>query len=396
MDISTHFQAFKELNPGLKGQVAVDSKLSAIRLKKHLDYFGQLTSNVVISPPGIREDSNAADESDIPEVQQWWQANVGTNKHYEDQVIENFSHDGDPDLLIVVAKLLTGFDEPRNTILYIDRDLKQHNLIQAIARVNRLREGKTHGLLVDYRGILEELDTSIQKYQDLAKRTQGGYNIEDLEGLYRQVSTEYKKLPSLHNKLFALFPNVTNSGDDEQYREQMRAYLIPRYELDENGDEYDAHKKARDDFYQALTEFGLCLKTALSSRGFFEDPTVTQQHIDTYKQSLKFFTSLRQDAKLAAQETVDYSSYEQQIRRLVDKQVIGREVKEPQARYEVNRLGQQEKPENWSKEKLRNETDIIKTRIKHSIEQDLGDDPYAQKVFSELLKQAIAEGRGFV
>ncbi|MDG6272517.1 hypothetical protein QA316_09260 [Glaesserella parasuis] len=81
----------------------------------------------------------------------------------------------DPDsplrLLIVVDKLLTGFDEPSNAVLYIDKPLKQHNLIQAIARVNRLHKQKEYGLLVDYRGILKELDTTIAKYQDLANRT---------------------------------------------------------------------------------------------------------------------------------------------------------------------------------------------------------------------------------
>ena len=76
--------------------------------------------------------------------------------------------------MIVVDKLLTGFDEPKNTVLYIDKPLKQHNLIQAIARVSRLHPLKEFGLLIDYRGILGELDTTLAKYQDLASRTQGG------------------------------------------------------------------------------------------------------------------------------------------------------------------------------------------------------------------------------
>jgi type I restriction enzyme R subunit len=87
---------------------------------------------------------------------------------------------------------------------------------------------------------------------------------------------------------------------------------------------------------------------------------------------------------------VDYSSYEEQIRRLVDKQVIGNEVKEPEGVYVVNELGR-ELAEEWSEEKTRNETDLIRTRARKTIEQDLVGDPYAQKVFSELLKEAIAE-----
>ncbi|WP_461605907.1 type I restriction enzyme subunit R domain-containing protein, partial [Aeromonas allosaccharophila] len=74
-------------------------------------------------------------------------------------------------------------------VLYIDKPLKEHNLIQAIARVNRLHPKKQFGLLIDYRGILSELDTTIGKYQDLASRTQGGYDVDDLKGLYNQMGT---------------------------------------------------------------------------------------------------------------------------------------------------------------------------------------------------------------
>ena len=108
----------------------------------------------------------------------------------------------------MVDKLLTGFDEPRNAVLYIDKPLKEHNLIKAIARVNRLHEKKKFGLLIDYRGILKELDTTIAKYQDLASRSQQGYDINDLNGLYHQMSTEYKRLPMLYDVLWGIFNQV--------------------------------------------------------------------------------------------------------------------------------------------------------------------------------------------
>ena len=88
--------------------------------------------------------------------------------------------------------------------------------------------------------------------------------------------------------------------------------------------------------------------------------------------------------------TVDYSVHEEQTRKLVDKQVGGTEVREPDGVYLVHQLGQ-EKPEDWSEEKTRNETDMIRTRLRKTIEQELAEDPYAQKVFGELLRQAIAE-----
>lgn len=391
-DIATHFnENIKKLGMGLKGQVATERKLDAIRYKKALDDTGLVTSVVVISPPDTREGNDEVDEDKLPEVHKWWKQNI-TDKgldaeSYERDALQNFGSDGSPDLLIVVDRLLTGFDEPRNTVLYIDKPLKGHNLIQAVARVNRLHDAKRYGVLVDYRGILKELDTAVRAYQDLEAQTQGGFDLADLDGLYKQFSTEYKRLPGFHDKLWSFFKGVANRKDTEQYRQ----VLTPKYAIGADGQEYDERQKLREDFYAALTEFGLCLQTALSSHSFFEDHSFTEEQITRYKEDLRFFSELRKTARRDAMETVDYSVYEEQIRKLVDKQVIGTEVREPDGVYLVHELGKPEDPKDWTEEKTRNETDMIRTRLRKTIEQDLAEDPYAQKVFADLLKQAIAD-----
>jgi type I restriction enzyme R subunit len=388
-DIATHFnENFKKLGLGLKGQVATDSKLDAIRYKHALDDTGLVTSAVVISAPDTREGNTEVDEDSLPEVQKWWKQNVAREAEaYERDVLAGFASDGDPDLLIVVDRLLTGFDEPRNAVLYMDKPLKGHNVIQAVARVNRLHDAKRYGVLVDYRGILKELDTAIRAYQDLEQRTQGGFEVADLEGLYHSFRTEYKRLPGLHDRLWSFFSEVVNRKDIEQYRR----VLAPKQETAPDGETFDARQKLRDDFYEALTAFGLCLQTALGSRSFFEDGSFSERLIESYKLDLRWFTSLRKIARQDAMETVDYSVYEEQIQRLVDKQVIGREVREAEGVYVVHELGKHEEPEAWSEEKTRNETDLIRTRLRKTIDDNLADDPYAQKVFSDLLRQAIAE-----
>ena len=388
-DIAVHFKTnFKDLDLGLKGQLATSSKRAAIRYKKALDATGLVTSAVVISAPDTREGHADVDESDLPEIQQWWKDNVrGDAEEYERQVIEDFGTEGKPDILIVVDKLLTGFDEPRNAVLYIDKKLEQHNLIQAIARVNRLHEQKKFGLLIDYRGILRALDTAVSDYQDLAERTQGGFDIDDIDGLFADVSTEYKRLPALHGKLWAIFADVRNRTDIEQYRQ----VLVPRFQDDDAGTPIDISQKVREDFYAALTEFGLCLRSALASRSFFEDASITEQQIATYKRDLKFFGDLRKMARQDAHETVDFSAYEDQIRKLVDRYVVGEKVAEAEGVFLVNELGRKADSTDWSEEKTRNETDIIRSRLKRTIEQDLADDPYAQTHFSELLRQAIRD-----
>jgi type I restriction enzyme R subunit len=388
LDIATHFE--KHIDPALKGQLACDSRSSAIKYKKYLDEVGLFESAVVMSAPDSREGNTDVDESATPEITRWWKENVGSTdeKTYTKEIIERFDKDSSLKMLIVVDKLLTGFDEPKNAVLYIDKPFSEdHNLIQAIARVNRLHPKKKFGLLIDYRGILAKLDTAIAKYQDLASRTQGGYDINDIVGLYSQMSTEYKRLPQLYKSLWAIFSDVRNKNDIEQ----LRQVLVPKME-ERNGEWIDMHLKVRDDFYEALTEFVSCLKVALQSATFFEDKSFSDDDRRHYKETASQLSDLRQLIKQDTGEAISYDKdYAKPVKELLNRHVVGVQVRESGGVYEVNRLGQQQKPEDWSEQKTRNETDIITTRIAKMIEQDLRDDPYAQEAFSKLLRRAIEE-----
>ena len=386
-DIADHFQNFKQ--QGLKGQLACDSKASAIRYKKALDKIGTVTSVVAMSAPDTREGHEAVDQESKDIVQNWWKANVNKmdEKAYTKAIIEDFGRDDGPDIMIVVDKLLTGFDEPKNTVLYIDKPLKEHNLIQAIARVNRLHSKKQFGYLIDYRGILKELDTTIEKYQDLAERTQGGFDIDDLKGLYNRMDTEYKKLPGLHSDLWAIFDGVKNKQDGPA----LRQALAPK--VHEVGGKFvDTNLKKRDDFYSALTAFSNCMKVALQSATYFEDKSFDNKR-DLYKRDLKAFVDLRKQVREDADETINYDEYAEDIRSLLDKHIAGIEVKEPDGAYLVGNLGKDVKPQDMSDDEARNQTDKITGRITKMIEQDLADDPYAQEYFSKMLKKAIEDAK---
>ncbi|GAA5141186.1 type I restriction endonuclease subunit R [Thalassotalea piscium] len=386
-DIADHFQNFKQ--QGLKGQLACDSKASAIRYKKALDKIGTVTSVVAMSAPDTREGHEAVDQESKDIVQNWWKANVNKmdEKAYTKAIIEDFGRDDGPDIMIVVDKLLTGFDEPKNTVLYIDKPLKEHNLIQAIARVNRLHSKKQFGYLIDYRGILKELDTTIEKYQDLAERTQGGFDIDDLKGLYNRMDTEYKKLPGLHSDLWAIFDAVKNKQDGPA----LRQALAPKVQ-DVDGKLVDTNLKKRDDFYSALTAFSNCMKVALQSATYFEDKSFDNKR-DLYKRDLKAFVDLRKQVREDADETINYDEYAEDIRSLLDKHIAGIEVKEPDGAYLVGNLGKDVKPQDMSDDEARNQTDKITGRITKMIEQDLADDPYAQEYFSKMLKKAIEDAK---
>lgn len=385
-DISQHFAT---LPKGLKGQLACDSRPSAIAYKRCLDAIGTISSAVVMSHPDTREGHDSVDSPTTDLVQQWWAENVGNTaeKSYTQSVISAFATDGPPDLLIVVDKLLTGFDEPRNAALYIDKSIDNHDLLQATARVNRLHEKKKFGLLIDYRGILARLDTTMRKYDELAKDT--GYDAADLEGLYANMSTEYKRLPQLHDALLGIFAGC-NLAD----MQALRLFLAPNLQPESSNPQHlvDTHIKRRDDFYAALRNFAQCLAVALQSQSFYADKSFTDADRDTYKRTLRQMSELRQLARSDAAESVEYGDYVDDIRALVEKHLTGVRIEEPDKVYFVESLGKGE-PQTWPTEKTRSETAAIKGRVKRTIETDLADDPYAREFFSKLLNSALEKAK---
>ena len=170
----------------------------------------------------------------------------GTETEYNRHVIDAFKGPDKPEILIVVSKLLTGFDAPRNTVLYVCKPLKEHNLLQAIARVNRLHEEggseKKFGFIIDYQGLLGELDSALTTYSALE-----GYDPEDLVGAVLDVREEIRKLRHYHGRLWDLFRPVPNRKD----MEAMEQFL--------------ADEAIRQDFYGRLRAFSRCLHISLSS-----------------------------------------------------------------------------------------------------------------------------------
>ena len=111
-----------------------------------------------------------------------------------------------PEIIIVVDKLLTGFDAPRNTVLYLTRQLKDHTLLQAIARVNRLYDGKDFGYIIDYCGVLQNLNKAFDLYGKLEE-----FDQADLDMTLTDVAEEIRKASAA-----ALRPSGSVQGHQEQ------------------------------------------------------------------------------------------------------------------------------------------------------------------------------------
>jgi type I restriction enzyme R subunit len=295
-------------------------------------------------------------------------ARYKTEDEYNRQIIDAFKGSGDPDILIVVSKLLTGFDAPRNTVLYVCKSLKEHNLLQAIARVNRLYENgdteKQFGFIVDYEGLLGELDSALTAYSAFE-----GYEAADLAGTVHDVREEICKLPQLHDQLWDIFKPVRNKKDMEQFEQLL-------------GDE-----ALRQDFYARLRAFSRCLHISLSSDKLLD--VFDEAKIDTLKRDWKQFSELRRSVQLRYQETVDVREFEPKIQKLLDDHVVALpaetiievvNINDPDAlKAVVEETGVSEA----------SRADRIASATRRAITEKMEEDPTFYRQFSDLLEETI-------
>jgi type I restriction enzyme R subunit len=274
------------------------------------------------------------------------------------------------EVLIVVDKLLVGFDEPRNTVLYIDKSLKEHAVLQAIARVNRLFEGKDFGYVIDYYGVLGELNQAMHTYDALE-----GFDREDVLGAFTEIKEEISRLPQRHSDLWDVFKTVPNKKDTEA----LERFLEP--------------EDLRGQFYEALTDYARTIQVALATVDFYRD--MPEERIKTYKDDLTFFHNLRASVKQRYAETIDYKDYEKKIRKLIDTHIQSPEVK-PITDL-INIFDRERFAEEVEKiEGTAAKADTIANRVKRTITERMELDPAFYKRFSKMIDETIEaykEGR---
>lgn len=370
-DISSHYRDNFQ-GTGLKAQLATDSRTSAILYRRFFNEFGIVSSEVIMSQPDLREGGESTEEDDTPLVNQFWaemMKRFGSEEEYNKQILASFSRADGVEILIVVDKLLTGFDEPRNTVLYIDKTLKEHAILQAIARVNRLFPGKDFGYVIDYRGVLGSLNQAMQTYDALAKYDPNDVN---LTGAVIDTHAEIAKLPQAHTDLWAAFKEVRNKNDVEALEQHLAA------------------EDRRQEFYDALTEFQKIISVALSTEHFYDD--TPKDRIQKYKDDLKFFRGLRASVQQRYAEVVDYSLYEKQIRKVMDSHIQAPDV------GVITELVNIFDVEAFDKEVEKREgkaakADTIASRLKKTITEKMDEDPVFYEKFADLVQQAIDDYR---
>jgi len=366
-DISLHFKNNWQ-GTGFKAQLVCDKKVNAIRYKEFLDKIGIVSNEVLISPIDEREGEDSAYEKSTETENMFWKKMMdehGNAKTYQKNIISRFKNQQDPEIIIVVDKLLTGFDEPKNTVLYLTRNLQGHKLLQAIARVNRIYPDKEFGYIIDYYGVIENLDDALQLYSSFED-----FDIDDLEGMLININDEIKKLPQKHSELWDIFKTVLNKRDAEAYQLLLKDEAI------------------RVLFYDKLAAFAKAFKLALSSIQFHKE--VEEKTINRYKEDLAMFLKLRIAVIERYSDEIDYNQYEGQIQKLIDTHITTEKIETITQLVNIfDKEKFQQELENTTGKAAK--ADKIASRTSKHISEKMDEDPAFYKKFSQMLKDTIAE-----
>lgn len=371
-DIHLHFlKNYK--GTGLTAQLVASDKATAIKYHEALNDFNamqpeapQVTSEVVISAPSMHEGHEETTATEPNEaVKKFWKKMMetyGSEDVYNNDIINKYKSGEGADILIVVNKLLTGFDAPRNACLYLTQKLVGHTLLQAIARVNRTLDEeiayKPHGLIVDYVGVLSQLNDALEEYSN--------YDEGDIQGIVTNVQQKINELPKLHSELKRLFDGVHPNEHELHLRNEEK----------------------RDEFYRLLTQYSQALKLAFSSFEFME--STSEADIKQYNNTLQNFIHLRKAVMLFDERAKQARHYEKMMTKLVNTHLHASSVRALQTEF-VSIYN--EEAFNKAVEQLKSkaaQAAAIHNQVKREINESLKNtDPAAFEKFSARLKKAM-------
>ncbi|WRA22593.1 type I restriction endonuclease subunit R [Helicobacter pylori] len=310
---------------------------------------------------------------------------LNKTKEFEEEVKKRFINEpARMKLLIVVDKLLTGFDAPSLTYLYIDKKMQDHGLFQAVCRVNRLDgEDKDFGCIIDYKDLFDSLQ---EAHSDYTNKAFENYEREDIQGLISDKSQKIKKkLEETRDQLKSLCEGVKEPKDEEDYI----AYFC--------GDNLEKNAQKRRLFYQLVGAF-LRMFVELNH---LEKPVYSKEEMQKIKQEAEFYRHLQKVIGLSSGDSVDLKSYSEDMRRILDAYIKATDSKtlikiedqglcEVLAQMDINdfdkALSQVFKNESSMAESIANNT---KKRI---IEKEASDPKYYEKL-SSLLNDLINQFR---
>lgn len=241
---------------------------------------------------------------------------LGKVDKFEEQVKEKFiKHPGQMKLLIVVDKLLTGFDAPSATYLYIDKSLKDHGLFQAICRVNRLDgDDKEYGYVVDYKDLFHKLEGAIGDYTSGAL---DDFDSEDVQGLLTdRLEKAKERLEEVRESIKALCEPVEEPKNTEDY---IHYFCADNTEKKEALGDNEAKRVALYKNTSAYIRAYINLANEMSDAGYSEEEALT------IKDEVTHYDKVREQIKLASGDYVDMKHLEPAMRHLIDQYIRAEE-----------------------------------------------------------------------
>jgi len=234
---------------------------------------------------------------------------VNRADEFEKQVKKKFVDEpGQMKLLIVVDKLLTGFDAPPATYLYIDKEMRDHGLFQAICRVNRLDgDDKEYGYIVDYKDLFKSLEGAVHDYTSGAL---DGYDKDDVAGLLaNRLDKARERLEETRESVRALCEPVEAPKDSAAYQRYFCA------KDSGNAEQLKANEPNRLALYKHVAAFVRAfadLASELAEAGY------SAAEIDALKGEVSHYENVRSEVKLASGDYIDLKMYEPAMRHLID------------------------------------------------------------------------------
>ena len=379
-DIHEHFLSYCKPR-GFKAMAAVSTRALAVKLERAINGLGGVRAAAVICDESVNTegDEGTVTNNDKAVIRDFFKTEVeprfgGQHEAYEEYVKNSIIGGEDIDIVIVQSMLLTGFDAPSLGVLYVDKPIKEHTLLQAIARVNRIYSGKDFGLIVDYWGLFGNLSSALEMYSD----DTSGFSEFDPSDITDALSTAAEgkeKLRQTHADLWAFF------GDASFDQTNPRAWVAFF-----DREDPDKSSKLRKEFYERLAAYTKMMNLAVGDYSLYQ--SIGFEEMQRYKADLLFFQKLRSALMMVYSEKVDFSKYEDGIRNLLNTFVTSDPVEivaEPVALHDKAAMERQLEEVEGQKAKAA----YIHTRIVSELESRRYEDPLLFKRFSERLRDTI-------
>lgn len=334
LDLIKHYETHIQPN-GFKAQIVAVTREAAVLYKQKLDELSDIESAVIFS---------AAHNDQEP------LKNHHITKEQEKQLIERFKKPMEEDklsVLIVCDKLLTGFDAPIEQVMYLDKPLKEHNLLQAIARTNRTFKNKTYGLIVDYFGVSKFLEEAL-----------GIFTKQDIRGALLPIDSEIPRLQSRHRTAMQYFDYIN--------KENVEA-CIQVLEPEDIRQEFDTAFKR---FAQSM------------------DMIMPSPKAQRYITDLKFLGKVQQLAKSRyREELTDISDCGEKVKRLIAEHLRASSIQV--VHDPINILSNRFDEELKKKQSEEAKASEMEHAIKHEIKIKLDENPVFYTSLRERLEQLI-------